>query len=179
MGDAKEDLELLGLDLTIGKLLAMPLQEMPRPRKALGRIAESLQDQINEHLIMLLVVRDRDEAHAHWAGEVAGWLFKIARIRVDGKGRPEKRRFYYDRLWGWGFSDDTDATLRAMIQDVGERYPLRQDVQVGEIARRLEAFHSEFAALCARGVPANEVRPHIGLLLDRFRGAGGGASKDR
>jgi len=140
---------------------------MAYPRKKATFVIESLEDEINYHLIKILCCQVSNETIEHWKEEIRDWLDRIGEIRVKPDMKTFSEKFYFNTLYDYPFGDTGDRNLRRHIRRLErKKYTILKDINHIEIMQKIKDFHIAFAKLAATG-KADEHAVH--KLVDNFK----------
>jgi len=105
-------------ELLINGLMSTTIFEMAFTKKVAIDHARSLQFEIADHLVKM-VMYNRSPNIKHWAAEVNSWLDKIQRRRLKGTNKPLDSKLLFDLLYDepLGTLDDVQTSMNQNFRD--------------------------------------------------------------
>lgn len=127
--------------MRIDEISGEKILEMAFPKAVLIRRVESLEDQINQHLIKLFGLSASDETRNHWKAEVVSWFRKIGKMVVKNTNRPLTRDNYFNILFEYPFGGVVEENIESILEEMAEDGYTRNSDSVASIATKLKSFH--------------------------------------
>ncbi len=124
------------------------LNEQAFPLKDIRNRLMALNDQINQHILLVLSCKEDTIYINHWKNEILAWLTNIYNMKIKTKGTPSiPISLYTHYMWNGPFGEHAESTMTDMIAQLYRAKPdiVRNDRSIGELVKLLQQFHHDAA----------------------------------
>lgn len=124
--------------------------EMAYTQKKAERIITVLEKPINDHLLKLWT-NPNSQYHRAWVDDLVNWIDEISEIVLRPTNTRPSHIFYYKLLFfePFGGGAEIPNMLRRLRRLHRQGLAMEIDVTPDALVKRLQAFHRDFASLCA------------------------------
>jgi hypothetical protein len=133
---------------------------MAFPRKLVEHAILGLYDQINLHLVKLVVFDFAPETRQHFQRELDTWLDKIQRLRMKSNNRTGPFEFYFNLFFEYPFGGVELQNMRKMMDLINRQYgAVPRTKTPEEMVEWLRDFHMRLAERLHRGEDVLDMIP--------------------
>jgi hypothetical protein len=147
-------LNLLGSDV---------LREMAYTQKKAERVITGLERPINDNILKLWTTA-RHQHHGPWIEDLVDLIDEVSEIVLRPTNARPPHIFYYKLLFfePFGGGSAVPNILRRLRRLHRHGCPIQVDATPEELVQRLQAFHRDFASLCAsRTLGEHQIRTFL------------------